>query len=327
MKSIGPGLGPLGRRLLLAFVLVAISSVVVLSGAALIGVDRGVQVAQQDDRERIAGAAAAAAADANQNAGGWEQADLSPAIAISDAASARITVLDASGTTLQSSGDGRGNPNGQGAGPAAGTSQNVVTTPIVVDGTSIGTVRMNFGATSGTRVLDIAWSWIAVAAAAALLVALAASWLVTRLLVRPIRAMTDVARAFTAGERQTRVRGRGPGELGELAVAFNGMADAVVRSDQDRRNLTADVAHELRTPLAALQAGLEELRDALVPPTPEGLPACMTSRFGWGEWWQTCPNYRRRRPRGCPCNWNPSTWRRSCATNRHYVNLSSGRRT
>jgi two-component system sensor histidine kinase BaeS len=63
----------------------------------------------------------------------------------------------------------------------------------------------------------------------------------------------------------------GPGELGELALAFDSMADTVARSERDRRNLTADVAHELRTPLAALQAGLEELRDGLVEPTPEGL--------------------------------------------------------
>jgi len=120
-------------------------------------------------------------------------------------------------------------------------------------------------------VIDVAWSWIAMAAVVALVVALGASWLVTRLLVRPIRAMTNAARSFTAGDRESRATGPGPGELGELAVAFNGMADAVVRSDRDRRNLTADVAHELRTPLAALQAGLEELRDGLVQPTPEGL--------------------------------------------------------
>jgi two-component system sensor histidine kinase BaeS len=63
----------------------------------------------------------------------------------------------------------------------------------------------------------------------------------------------------------------GPGELGELARAFDSMADTVARSERDRRNLTADVAHELRTPLAALQAGLEELRDGLVEPTPQGL--------------------------------------------------------
>ena len=49
------------------------------------------------------------------------------------------------------------------------------------------------------------------------------------------------------------------------------MADAVARSEQERRNRTADVAHELRRLLAALHAGLEELRDGLVPATPAGL--------------------------------------------------------
>ncbi|HSP53698.1 MAG TPA: HAMP domain-containing sensor histidine kinase [Cryobacterium sp.] len=277
----GHGLGALGRRLLLAFVLVAVSSVLVLSGAALIGVDRGVQVAQQDDQEQIAATAATAAADAYRQAGGWDQADLSQVIAIGDAASARLAVLDADGATLQSSEAGRGNPDGQGGGQGPGQGQgsgqgpgqgeNVVTAPILVDGSEVGSIRINFGGTAGTRVIDVAWAWIAVAAVVALIVALAASWLVTRLLVRPIRQMTDAAQSFTAGDRQSRTTGRAPGELGELAVALNDMADAVVRSERDRRNMTADVAHELRTPLAALQAGLEELRDGLVQPTPEGL--------------------------------------------------------
>ncbi len=271
MTRIRLGLGPLGRRLLLAFVLVAVSSVLVLTGAALIGVDRGVQVAQQADREQIAASAAAAAADAYRQDGGWDNADLSRAIAIADAASARLTVLDVGGTTVQRSGSAGGSPNGPGMGQGSGMGQNLVTAPVLSGESQIGTVRLNFGAMAATRVVDIAWSWIAAAAAAALIMALGASWLVTRLLVRPIRAMTNAARSFTAGDRESRATGPGPGELGELAVAFNGMADAVVRSDRDRRNLTADVAHELRTPLAALQAGLEELRDGLVQPTPEGL--------------------------------------------------------
>jgi two-component system sensor histidine kinase BaeS len=49
------------------------------------------------------------------------------------------------------------------------------------------------------------------------------------------------------------------------------MADDVARAEQARRNLAADVAHELRTPLAALQAGLEELRDGLAEPGPQRL--------------------------------------------------------
>ena len=270
------GLGSLGRRLLLAFVLVAVSSVLVLSGAALIGVDRGVQVAQQDDRERIAATKAAAAADAYRQAGGWEKADLSQVLSVADTPAARVAVLDADGEPLESNGGGgNGTPDGpgegRGPGQGAGQSQNIVTTPILVDGREVGAIRIHFGATAGTRVIDVAWAWIAVAAAVVLIVALAASWLVTRLLVRPIRQVTDAAQSFTAGDRQSRVTGRAPGELGELAVALNDMADAVVRSERDRRNMTADVAHELRTPLAALQAGLEELRDGLVHPTPEGL--------------------------------------------------------
>jgi two-component system sensor histidine kinase BaeS len=51
------------------------------------------------------------------------------------------------------------------------------------------------------------------------------------------------------------------------------MADQVVRAEQTRRRLAADVAHELRTPLAALQAGLEELRDGLADPRPARLAA------------------------------------------------------
>lgn len=267
MRNLRFGLGPLGRRLLLAFILVAGSSVLVLTGAALIGVESGVQVAQQADRERIAESAAAAAADAYRQAGGWEQADLSRTTAIAEAASARLAVLDAGGATIQTT----GTSGGPGTGAGSGRGQGIVTVPIIVDTLQVGTIRMNFGGTAGTRVLDVAWTWIAVAAAVALLMALGASWLVTRLLVRPIRAMTDAARSFTAGDREARATVAAPGELGDLAVAFNGMADAVVRSDRDRRNLTADVAHELRTPLAALQAGLEELRDGLVQPTPEGL--------------------------------------------------------
>ncbi|MEC5149005.1 HAMP domain-containing sensor histidine kinase [Cryobacterium sp. GrIS_2_6] len=266
------GLGSLGRRLLLAFALVAVSSVLVLSVAALVGVDRGVQVTQQADRQQIADSAAAAAADAYRSAGDWAIAELGRTRAIGDAASAGLTVVDRTGTPVQSS-DGMmgGNADAQGMGMGSAMGQTVASAPVMVDGAQVGTVRMTFGMMAGTTVFDVTWSWIAVAAVVALVIALGASWFVTRLLVRPILVMTDAARSFTTGDRQARATGPAPGELGELASAFNGMADAVVRSDRDRRTLTADVAHELRTPLAALQAGLEELRDGLVEPTPESL--------------------------------------------------------
>ncbi len=64
-----------------------------------------------------------------------------------------------------------------------------------------------------------------------------------------------------------------PGELGELARAFDSTAEQVERSELARRRMSADLAHELRTPLAALQAGLEELRDGLVDPDHQRLDA------------------------------------------------------
>ena len=272
MSAPRVGLGPLGRRLLFAFVLVAVSSVLVLTVAALIGVGQGFQAATQVDHEHAAASAAAAAGDAYRKASGWDAADLSRTSAVAEVAGAKLFVLDASGGPVggTSSGDGHiGQGQGKGTGPVGG--QGVVNAPVVVDRVSVGTVRLVFASATGTRARDVAWSWITVAAVVALLVAVLASWVVTRLLTRPIKAMTSATRAFTAGDRQARAGVHGPGELGELARAFDSMADTVARSERDRRNLTADVAHELRTPLAALQAGLEELRDGLVEPSPQGL--------------------------------------------------------
>lgn len=268
MKPVGRGIGYLGRRLLLAFVLVAFSAVVVLAGAASIGVDRGVNAAQQTEREQVAVKAAEAAADAYRQAGGWSGAELGAAAAIGDAASARLSIVDVNGDVLAGTGSpARGNGGQEDAGPG----QALVSADIVVDGTQVGTVRVGPGGNGERRILDVAWAWIAVAALVALTMAAAASWFVTGRLVRPIRGMTEAARLFGAGGRSARAAGDAAGELGELARAFNDMAEAVVHSETERRNLTADVAHELRTPLAALQAGLEEVRDGFLSPTPEVL--------------------------------------------------------
>ncbi|MEP7036028.1 MAG: HAMP domain-containing sensor histidine kinase [Dermatophilaceae bacterium] len=272
MTALRVGLGPLGRRLLLAFVLVAASSVLVLTVAALIGVGQGFQAAAKVNNAKAAASAATAAADAYRKASGWDGADLNATSAVAAAAGAKLFVLDAANAPVGGASSGGvhlGPGQGKGTGPVGGLG--VVNAPVVVDRVSVGTVRLVFETATGNQARDVAWSWIAVAALVALLVALLASWVVTRLITRPIQAMTAATRAFSAGDRQARAAVHGPGELGELAFAFDSMADTVARSERDRRNLTADVAHELRTPLAALQAGLEELRDGLVEPSAAGL--------------------------------------------------------
>ncbi|GAA0804749.1 sensor histidine kinase [Spirilliplanes yamanashiensis] len=275
MREPGVLRSPLGRRLLAAFLLVALSSVVVLTVAALIATDRGVSGAMRAEQQRIAGRAAAAAAAAYTGAGGWAGADLGRAAAVADAAGAHLVVLDDTGATVW---PGRGMG---GRGMRAAMSAHTRTAPVEVSGTRVGAVRVSFPA-GATPARDIAWSWVAAAAAAALLAALLVSGFVTRRLARPLVRAAATARRFTAGERGARTGAGAPGELGEVLHAFDAMADEVVRSDTVRRRLAADVAHELRTPLAALQAGLEELRDGLRPADAERLGALhdQTLRLG-----------------------------------------------
>jgi len=77
---------------------------------------------------------------------------------------------------------------------------------------------------------------------------------------------------MAAGDRTARVGEiHAAGELRELAAAFDQMAGTLDRQEQIRRNLVADVAHELRTPIAILQAGHEALLDGVAEPTPAEL--------------------------------------------------------
>ncbi|MEJ3748917.1 HAMP domain-containing sensor histidine kinase [Actinomycetes bacterium KLBMP 9797] len=249
---------PLGRRLLFAFVLVAMSSVVVLTVAALVATDRGLASARQEERQRTADRVSAAAGVAYREAGGWAAADLGPASALADAAGARLAVRDRTGTMVW---PGRGMGPGM-AGMHGGV---VVEAAVTIAGERVGGVLLTFtGDPADGRA--VAWSWVAGAAVVALAVALPVSAYVGRRLTRPLVALAAAARRFAAGDRSARARLAAPGELGEVARAFDSMADEVVRAETVRRRLAADVAHELRTPLAALQAGLEELRDGLRAP-------------------------------------------------------------
>jgi two-component system sensor histidine kinase BaeS len=267
---------PLGRRLLAAFLLVALSSVLVLTAAALVATDRGLAGALHADQQRITTRAAAAAATAYAAAGGgWATADLGRASELADAGGAHLVVLDETGAMVW---PGRGM---RGMGMQTAMAGRTVQAPVEVSGTTVGTVRVSFAATaSGAR--QIAWSWVAGAAVVALLAALLVSGFVTRRLTRPLIRSAVAARRFAAGQRSARSGAIAPGELGEVIAAVDAMADEVVRSDGVRRRLAADVAHELRTPLAALQAGLEELRDGLRTPDAQRLGALhdQTLRLG-----------------------------------------------
>ncbi len=262
-------LGALGRRLVMAFTAVAAVAIALVTAAALIGTDRGLASQLADQQQVVATNLAEAAATAYTQAGGWAGADLSAVRAVVSGTGTRAMVLDASGAVVSENGMGRRAGRGvQDMGPGMpdlfGDAASV-TARIRVDGLDIGTVILSYPLQVTNAGRPVAWSWVLLAAAAALALALIAGVLAARQLTRPLLALTKATRAFAAGDRTARPAERGAGELGELAVAFDEAATAVQTAESARRQMAADVAHELRTPLAAVQAGLEELRDGLAP--------------------------------------------------------------
>ncbi|MCX4448094.1 sensor histidine kinase [Streptomyces sp. NPDC087866] len=108
----------------------------------------------------------------------------------------------------------------------------------------------------------------AVAAGVALAVILG-GLLLSRAVLRPVRALTLAAQGLGGGDLGHRVPASGRDEIARLGGAFNRMADSLQASEEHQRRLTGDIAHELRTPLANLRGYLEALRDGVVEPTPD----------------------------------------------------------
>jgi two-component system sensor histidine kinase BaeS len=112
--------------------------------------------------------------------------------------------------------------------------------------------------------LDAVDGGIMVSAVIAFAIAALAALLIARGLSGPLHRLTVGARAFSAGDFSHRVPAGGPAEVADLADAFNEMADSVSRSEELRRRMVADVAHELRTPVAALRAQTEAIAEGVL---------------------------------------------------------------
>ncbi|HEU4511922.1 MAG TPA: DUF4153 domain-containing protein [Nocardioidaceae bacterium] len=115
--------------------------------------------------------------------------------------------------------------------------------------------------------------WLSVPVTVAL--ALGVTQLLAVGMTSPLREMTAAARRMARGDYSGRVTATSSDEVGELARAFNRMAEDLAAVDRQRRELVANVSHELRTPLAALCAVLENLADGVAEPDPVSLRAAL----------------------------------------------------
>jgi signal transduction histidine kinase len=112
---------------------------------------------------------------------------------------------------------------------------------------------------------------ILIAILAAGLLAVLLTLIFSHSILSPIDALTSAARKMEHGDLSQRVKVKAKGEVGDLAQAFNAMADGLQRVEQLRRNMVTDVAHELRTPLTNLRGYLEAMQDGVLVPTPENI--------------------------------------------------------
>jgi len=103
-------------------------------------------------------------------------------------------------------------------------------------------------------------------ACVAIAIALIITFFLSRRISAPICALTETARKLGQGDFSQRVQVRDKTEVGELGQAFNSMAGDLEKGERLRRNMVADVAHELRTPLSNVRGYLEAIREGVVKP-------------------------------------------------------------
>ena len=124
---------------------------------------------------------------------------------------------------------------------------------------------------SSVRFLTEFWWQLLVAGAVAALVALVITRWLARGMTQPLRDMAEAARRMKTGDYSQRVVTDSRDEVGRLAEAFNRMSAELEGLEMLRRELVANVSHELKTPISALRAHLENLLDGVEEPNPETL--------------------------------------------------------
>ncbi len=110
-----------------------------------------------------------------------------------------------------------------------------------------------------------------VAALLAAGVAILAGFLLARGITEPIAKITNIVKQIKSGNLSARTGFTGYDEIGRLGATLDSMADAIERNTEYERQITVDVAHELRTPLMAMQANLEAMIDDVMPTDAEHL--------------------------------------------------------
>ena len=144
--------------------------------------------------------------------------------------------------------------------------------PVNINGRVVGTILATGSAPplseQKQQYLDRTNQALLISALGAVVIALLLSIVFARTLAKPVCELTGAIRAMAKGKLGVAIPVRSRDEIGELSAAFNQMSADLARSNQLRRQLTADIAHDLRTPLTVIGGYIESLRDGVLESNP-----------------------------------------------------------
>ncbi len=261
-------------RMTVAFALVAAMTALVAFGLLSYVWEQHFQTYTRENMQGIATNVANNIGNRYEKSGGWyngalEEADV--ASAYGQGIGAQVTDLD--GVVLYD--DARANDTAPTLAPV--NKQSMATAPISADGKVVGTVRVwvygsqNMLTQADKAFRDKSYQAMVFSSALAIVLALFLGYLFARTLVNPINRVTKAAKQFGDGDLSARTGLYGDDEIAQLGMTFDAMAESVEKDRELERRLTTDVAHELRTPLMAIQSTVEAMIDGVFEPDAERL--------------------------------------------------------
>ncbi len=179
---------------------------------------------------------------------------------------AQLLVVDTNGVIVASR-------DGTGIGQKAASAEIARGTPIRVNGQVVGMLIQQssaataFDAAQQDFLERVNWS-ILLAGVAAAAIAVVLGFILFRQMTAPLDALAVASSRIAAGDLSARIPHPADDEIGQVGSAFNAMADSLSKSEAARRNMIADIAHELRNPLGVIQGQLEGMIDGVFPTTP-----------------------------------------------------------
>ena len=267
---------PYATSLTLAFALTAIMTAGVLVSVLAVVWEGQFMAYTRQNMQSIADSAAASISEAYQRTGKLDEAAASSGAATSSLSpDIVVQVSDVDGNVLyDDTWVRRGLESDEDPAPTpVPTEQEDLVSAQIVNraGEAVGTVKLwaigseTLLTSSDASFRSNSYGAIATAAAIAAILACVIGYFVSRSMAKPIQRITSTAKQIRNGDLTARTGVSGADEIGQLGETFDDMASTIERDIKLEHRLTGDVAHELRTPLMAMQATVEAMQDGVLP--------------------------------------------------------------